>query len=250
MVPPGTGTDAYATSGYPQPPFSVDVLADLHAEVLPPDVAAYVRSHLDDDARSVLDALDRTVAQVAATPVVPAPVPPSVTALTNQTLQRIRAEVTTSTDHAVVGFESGRHNRSYRGRVLAMGAAAAVAIVAAVLVISIGVLRSPEPATPIQAQPAPITSLDAGERATALSVLGRHDFAPFGSEIALRTCTRANGIADSISVLGSGPVTLRDRLAAVILLATGVAGRFDALVVGRDCSDNNPAKISLTRIGG
>ncbi|MFW0793130.1 hypothetical protein AAFP30_04890 [Gordonia sp. CPCC 205515] len=253
MIPPGTGPDAAnSASGFPQPPFSVEVLADLHADALPPDVAQHIWAHLDDDphARSVLEALDRTVAQVAAAPVPPQPVPPSVTDLTNRTLAQIRAEVTATTDSTVVGLESGRSTRRYRGRFLALGAAAAAAVVAAVLVISIGILRTPEPATPIQAQPSPISTLDGSERATALSVLGRTDFAPFGSEAALRRCTRANRIADDTPLLGSGPVTLREKLAAVILLGTGLAGRFDALVVGRDCTTDNPSTIALTRIGG
>jgi hypothetical protein len=36
----------------------------------------------------------------------------------------------------------------------------------------------------------------------------------------------------------------------VILLGTGVAGRFLALVVGPDCDTGNPATVSRTTIGG
>ena len=44
-------------------------------------------------------------------------------------------------------------------------------------------------------------------------------------------------------------ITVGGRPAAVILLSTGVAGRFEALVVGLDCDTNNPATVSRTVIG-
>ena len=51
-------------------------------------------------------------------------------------------------------------------------------------------------------------------------------------------------------IVGSGRVSLRDHDDAVaILLSTGVAGVFDALVVGSDCTTDNPSTISRTTVG-
>ncbi|EGD54545.1 hypothetical protein [Gordonia neofelifaecis] len=45
----------------PEPPFSTELLADLHADALDPELASHVRSRLPADPRAeeVLDALDR-----------------------------------------------------------------------------------------------------------------------------------------------------------------------------------------------
>ena len=47
---------------YPEPPYSEDLLADLHAGALPDDTAAHMRARIANDpaAQRVLAALDRT----------------------------------------------------------------------------------------------------------------------------------------------------------------------------------------------
>ncbi|WAC57687.1 hypothetical protein [Gordonia sp. SL306] len=252
MIPPGAADDPDSTvSRYPQPPYSTDLLADLHADVLPPDVAEYVRSRISDDpdARAVLDALDRTTAQLRGADVPPVPVPAEVASRTRLTLDEIGAETATTPDDAVVGIAE-RRRRRMPARWLAAGGVAAAIV--AVLAITVGVLRSPASDPPLQAQPSspPITDLAPGERVALLSVLGKNDFASFGSAQALRRCTAANGVAADTVVLGTGPVTVRGREGIVILLSTGTAGRFDALVVAPDCTAGNPARISRTLIGG
>ncbi|MDY6809391.1 MAG: hypothetical protein SW127_10275 [Actinomycetota bacterium] len=252
MVPPGADNDetssAAHSSPYPQPPYPVDLLADLHADALPPDVAAHIRSRLTDDphARSVLEALDRTTQDLHDAPVPPVPVPPAVDEMTRQTLDRISAEVSAGAGGTVVAPR--RAHRAWRWAAVGTAGAAAVAAVAA---ISVAVVRSPEPSTPVQAQPSTTADQSGpGDRFTLLSVLGNHDFDPFGSEAALRQCTAANGVSADTGIVGSGQVSLQGRDKAVaILLATGVAGVFDALVVGPDCSAGNPSTISRTTIG-
>ncbi|MCF3936833.1 hypothetical protein [Gordonia tangerina] len=248
MVPPGADDEASSSAEftrYPEPPYSVELLADLHADVLAPDVAAHIRSRLVDDphAQSVLDALDATARDLRGAAVAPVPVPPDVTERTHRTLDRLGAEVTAVGGGEVVAAR--RHHRARRWAAAGVAGAAAVAVVAAVSVIA---PRAPEPGTPVQAQPS--ATADAGERVTLLSVLGNDGFAPFGSEAALRRCTAANGVAADAGIVGSGRVSLRDHDDAVaILLSTGVAGVFDALIVGSDCTTDNPSTISRTTVG-
>ncbi|MFW0783732.1 hypothetical protein AAFP35_04375 [Gordonia sp. CPCC 206044] len=252
MIPPGADDErGDAMAGRPQPPYSPDVLADFHAGVLPPDVADEVWSAINDDpdAQAVLRALDRTTADLRAMPLPATPMPSSVAALTRATLDQIDDE--TAGTGSVTSIDRGRHQRRRRW-MLAGGGVAAAAV--AVLAFSVGTLRptdtdaDPDMGTPVAA-PAE-HHLDAGEKMSALTVLGHDDFAPFPTEAALRRCTAANGVPDSTTVLGSGPITLRGGDAVVILLSTGVAGRFDALVVGPDCAVGRPSTISRTLIGG
>ncbi|MEE3851914.1 hypothetical protein VZC37_16350 [Gordonia sp. LSe1-13] len=253
MVPPGADNDRSDASRLPQPPFSVDLLADLHADALPPDVADHVRSHLPDDphARSVLAALDRTTAVLRDAPPDPVSLPPAVAARTTDTLDRISADVAAAGGHTAVPLTRPDRGDAKRSRRLAVAGLVGAATVAVVVAVSVGLFRSPAPQEPAQqAQPtAPSATSGPGERMAMLSVLGRDDAAPFGSEAELRRCTAANDVPEGTAVVGSGPVTLRDRPAAVILLATGVAGVFDALVVGPDCTTGNPSTISRTLIG-
>lgn len=247
MTPPRTEGDASA-GRYPQPPFSVDLLADLHAGVLEADVAEHVWARIDDDpsAREILAALDRTLADIGSAPLESVPVPASVHARTEDTLASIRAEVTTANGGNIVGLaDTRKQGRARRWALVGMAGAAAIA---AVLAISLGITRDPGVAPDLQA--GPTTTLDGPGRATALSYLGRSDHAPFGSEAALRACTGANGVAPTTPVLGSGPVAIDGRDGIVILLGTGVAGRFEALVVGTDCAADRPSTISRTIIGG
>lgn len=67
----------------PGPPFDLDVLADLHAGVYPPDVAAALRARVaaDAEATAVLAALDATLGDLRGLrDLPPAPVPASVAA--------------------------------------------------------------------------------------------------------------------------------------------------------------------------
>lgn len=243
----GTPTDSDGgTDRRPEPPFSVDLLADYHADVLPADVAHHISRRLPDDphAQTVLEALDRTVADLRRMPLLPADPPPHVEAMTTRTLAAIRDEVSGSRPAPVLPIESARTFRR-PARWLAAGAVAAA--VAGVLAISFFGPHRTETGTSASK---PSIGVQGPDRATLLSVLGRSGHQPFESTAALRRCTAANGVPDTTPVVGSGPVTVEDQQAVVILLGTGVAGRFDALVVGTDCTAGHPSTISRTRIGG
>ena len=252
---------------YPEPPYSEDLLADLHAGALPDDTAAYMRERIVNDpaAQSVLAALDRTSESLRSLSEEPKPVPPEVdsriaatqSAIHNDSLARDAAQ---QSSVAPVDLSERRRRSSTRApRVAALlvGAAAAIAVLVGVVTV-VATRTTDEPGAGVQAQPstsANTTQLDAPqldgvEKASALSVLGKTGHAPFESEAALRRCTAANGVPASTPVLGSGEITVGGSERVAILLGTGMAGRFDALVVEQGCDTDNPATVSRTRLGG
>ncbi len=251
---------------YPEPPYSEELLADFHAGALPDDVTAHLRRRIADDpsALRVLAALDRTTDALHARPLEPVRVPEDVDAKITSTLAAIRAESVPAASHAaahtsaepVVDLAQRRRRRSpSRARIAAIvvGTAAAVALLVGVVTAALTTTdNAPDRGVLAQRSSASTATsgLDGVEKAAALSVLGKRAHAPFGSDAALRRCTAANGVPASTPVLGSGEITVGGSTQAVILLGTGVAGRFDALVVDRDCDTGNPATVSRTRLGG
>ncbi|RPA64738.1 hypothetical protein EF294_06325 [Gordonia oryzae] len=269
-------TDEYQRSeespSLPEPPYSVDQLTDLDAGILEPTLAMHIRSRLADDpgARKVLAALKDLRVDLRDLPVSERPVPEWVDARTQQTLARIAAEVGSgrgadgsgdggrddeSSDTVVTQFRRRRQLRSAPQAVALLSVAAAVLIAVIVGVVLVNHSAQTGAANRVQADGIPMSSSVARTvttpgAATVLSVLGRTDGAPFTSTAALRRCTAANGVSAATPILGSGPVTVNGVRQVVILLATGTAGRFLALVVGPECDSGNPATISRTIIGG
>lgn len=254
---------------YPEPPYSEDLLADLHAGALPDDTAAYMRERIANDpaAQRVLAALDRTSESLRSLAEESKPVPREVDSRIATTLSAIQndslASRTAQQSSAAPVDLSERRRRSTtrapRRRIAALlvGAAAAIAVLVGVVAV-VATRTTDEPGAGMQAQPSTsanttqldATQLDGVEKASALSVLGRTGHTPFESEAALRRCTAANGVAASTPVLGSGEITVGGSERVVILLGTGMAGRFDALVVEQGCDTDNPATVSRTRLGG
>ncbi|WP_439030902.1 hypothetical protein [Gordonia terrae] len=247
------GPDDTRSGDLPDPPYSAETLADYHAGALSERVADHIRARIADDpaAQSILDGLDRTVADLRSTGPEITAAPDPVRVDVEATLTALRGSVQEPTHldtRRRVRGSSPDGGRASVGRWLA--AAAAVLVVVAGSVGIFRMLSSPD-APPPQARPAPTQPApDPVGTATALSVLGRTDGAPFGSVAALRRCTAAHLIPVHVVIVGSGRITVRGTAAAAILMSTGVAGRFDALIVGLDCDTGNPAFISRSVIGG
>lgn len=254
---------------YPEPPYSEDLLADLHAGALPDETAAYMRERIVNDpaAQRVLAALDRTSDSLRSLSEDPKSVPPEVdsriaaalAAIQNDSRARHDAQQPPSApvDLSERRRRSTTHAPRARVTALLVGAAAAIAVLVGVVTV-VATRTTDEPGAGVQAQPSTsanttqldATQLDGVEKASALSVLGKTGHAPFESEAALRRCTAANGVPASTPVLGSGEITVGGSERVVILLGTGMAGRFDALVVEQGCDTDNPATVSRTRLGG
>ncbi|MFT4395430.1 hypothetical protein ACLTEW_10890 [Gordonia lacunae] len=271
------GPDDHETSDRPDPPYSADVLADFHAGVLPDAVAVHIRARLAEDpaAQSILAALDRTTHELRSAEPAVVHVPDTVRDDVAGTLAALARERPDTSRPSVGGQgspasesrpvpvdvttghrgrrRSGTGHDSRRTITRVLLAAAAVVVIAAG---SIGVLRlisasdaasDQAPRAQSSASPASAGSADV---AVALAVLGRTEGAPFGSVEALRRCTAAHRVPADVVIVGSGRILVNGAEAAAILLSTGVAGRFDALIVGLDCDLGNPALISRGIVGG
>jgi len=229
-------------SDLPDPPYSADLLADLDAGALPDDVAAHMFQQIahDPHAQAVLRALAATRHDLADSATDTVDVPDDVRARVGATLTDLAAAPRS---------RAGSHPP--RTWILSAAAVILLFVVVGVSVLVISA-SSDDAAPPIAASSTaatPSRTLSGDELVSALSVLGHSDSAPFGSAAALRRCLAANGVPDDAVVVGSGPITSDGRPAAVILLSTGVAGRFDALVVGTDCDTGHPSTITRTTIG-
>ena len=259
------GPDDTESGDLPDPPYSADTLADLHAGVLSERAAAHIRAQIADDtaAQEILAALDRTTSQLRTSAPAPHAVPDHVRADVQATLAALAGSSATGAAAPPGPARPGlvadspadlaaRRDRPGRSKILPVVlAAAAIAVVA---LGSIGVLRlmsssSDDTPSPIQAQTGSTQTLDPAGSASALSVLGRTDGAPFGSVAALRRCTAAHLVPATVVIVGSGRITFHGDPAAAILLSTGIAGRFDALIVGLECDTGNPAFLARGTIG-
>ncbi|MDL9936608.1 hypothetical protein QSJ18_07620 [Gordonia sp. ABSL1-1] len=236
MIPPGAHNTPPHPAALPEPPYSTELLADLHAGVLASDVAAHMRVRIaaDADAQAVLAALDATQADLADSPVDIVGAPDAVHLATANTLAGLSAPSAPA--------ERPRRSTAW----LTAAAAAAVLIIGGLGLAS--TLGHDDDTAPIPTDPSSPAAVSL-DRAAAFRVLGRTDNAPFDSAAAVRRCVAANGVSDSAVVVGSGPIAIDGESAAIILLSTGVAGRFDALVVGLDCDTGNPATITRTIVG-
>ncbi|WP_040524458.1 hypothetical protein [Gordonia effusa] len=238
MTPPARGRTEPGSISPPEPPYPPELLADLHADVLPPDVATHIRARIADDpvARETLASLDRTQLLLRELPVVEHEVRPAVRAATDRTLATVAADVA-DRNHRV----AGPHRR------ISLVATAASVLVVAALALSIWQITRPDAATPPDVG-SDIT-LSSNETIASLALLGRVSGAPFADTRALRRCTAANGVPESTAIVGYGPVQVRQRTAVMILLATGIAGRFDVLLVGAGCDTGTPTTIARSTIG-
>ena len=217
----------------PDPPYSPELLADLHADALPPDVAAQLwpRVRTDPDAQRVLAALDATTAalhDLGADESYAAPIPADVLARLDTTLA------------PVTDLASRRRRRWLIG-----GGAVGVAAAAAVVVTLVAVDK-PEPAAP-QAQFEIGADLPAE---TLLAVLGEPNTpGDLADPAVLAGCLTANDLPPTAPILGSAPIRF-EGADAVLLLTTGSKpAQVRALIVGPGCSADDPQTLAVKDIG-
>jgi hypothetical protein len=229
----------------PHPPFTTDLLADLHGDVLPDDEAARLRSAVatDPDACAVLAAFDRVRSDLAALRTDPAPAP----AAPEPVMSRIRAALDADDMPAPVTDLSARRRR------LSIGFAAAAAVLAVLGGVGFATLRSVEDARPDGAVLAqPTAAVDLGDDlppATVLGVVGHSDPGAYADADRRGACLRANGIDAASPVLGSTTVTLHGAAGVLLLLPGPTPPTITALVVGNSCSATNPDTLARTDIG-
>ncbi|HWC80167.1 MAG TPA: hypothetical protein VG756_09415 [Pseudonocardiaceae bacterium] len=258
------------------PPWPTDLLADLHAGVLEEAEAArlWPLVRADPEAGAVLDALDATVADLAALPRQPlAPMPERFAARLDAAIAAESAARGSATATAtaptpppdrpaavpagqplarVADLAAARRRRARRLG-WAGGVIAAAAAVAAVIVVVV----APKSGTGGQAvavapPPASTSSLNSGQlnAAAALANLGRSDYGTLTDPDKLAACLSANGADPNQRPAGGAQITLDGKPGVLLVLTTGQTGRFRLLVVGPDCAAGNPSTLADTEVGG
>ena len=240
----GIGNRHHTDRELPEPPFSLEMVADLHAGVYPDDVADALRSKVfdDPDSLAIWKALDATTDELSAAPVLEEPLPAYAQHKLDQALHAMAGDHHRATGEAVTPL------RRRRGALLFSAVAAAAAVTAIAAATTFAFSGRSEPAIAEQNAPTP-TSIAVPSDATLLSALGQSADAAFGDLARRDRCLAANDIQPATPVLGATSIQAGGGPAVVILLSTGTAGRFDALVVGADCDTANPATLSRTTIG-
>lgn len=223
-------TETGPARGTAGPPWSVDLLADLHAGVLDDAQAAalWPRVRADAEAMAVIAALDTTAADLGAFGSTPAAAMP--------------AAVAARIDVALAAAAAPRWRRN---RQLGWGAAVLATAAAAVAFVAVTV---PDQSTEGTPQPGP----GAGIAAAALTsdsvfsgvpkTLKVENYGPLQDADGLRRCLAANGLRDERPV-GFRPVTLDGDPAVLIILSTGETARWHVVAVGPECDEGTPAKL-------
>ncbi|RZQ65010.1 hypothetical protein [Amycolatopsis suaedae] len=245
--------EARGIGGAVGPPWSVDVLADLHAGVLDEQEAArlWPQVEADPEALAIIEALEATTADLAAWGnAAPEPMPADVAARIDAALAEEAEKARPAPAVApVVSIDVARKRRN---RMIAWGsgvlatAAAAVAVVAVVLPGTGGENGSSDVAQPPAAtsKPAPGSpgeaplalkqdDLDVG---SVLSTQGTRDFGPLGTQERLDACLSQNGEDPRVKAVGVKGVTLDGKPGTMVLRTTGELAQYRLLVLGEDCS--------------
>jgi hypothetical protein len=259
-------TDSTRGTGVPNgPPWSVDVLADLHAGVLDArqSAALWARVNNDPEAQAILAALDSVKHDLDA--LGDAPVEPMPAHFAAQLDNAIAAEAARSMPSAagqgvapLVDMAEARRRRNKRmgwvgGLVTAAAAVVAVAFVALPGQQPTGGTAQPqndngnssnsEQAAPQDLPPAALQADDLGPAIGALS--GKKDYGPLDDEQGLKDCLADKGIEDP-QVIGAREVTLDGTPGVAALLAQGEDGhRFRLLIVSPDCSGDPITDASI-----
>ncbi|HEX2289639.1 MAG TPA: hypothetical protein VHH53_05475 [Pseudonocardiaceae bacterium] len=267
-----TGTEGPIRPGDPpqrsaaqSPEWSLDLLADLHAGALTEQAATSLRARAiaDPQARTVLAALDATVADLAALPTqrsaeIPDAVAQRLDAALAAEVQRADRPPAHLPDRARTGrYRAARQlvtrpagRRRARARWVAAGVLAAAVIGVTVAGAMIGVMSGGTPragdalGAAAVSPPTPLV-LSSGDLSGALSpAWGARDYGALSRPEALQGCLDANGVPARDKPLGAREVTLDGRRGVILVLPSTQSTQFRLLVVGLGCGPGNPARMA------
>jgi hypothetical protein len=260
--------------GPPGPPWSVDVLSDLHAGVLDPAESArlWPRVNADPDARAILAALDEVkvgLGQLGSAPAEPMPAQYAAqldAAIEAQVRASGRVATATAPPEAteltrpvapVVDLAAARKRRN---RMAAWGAGVLTAAAAAAAIAFVAIPGQQTTGTPnaedgnaanppTQTEPpdgssdAPL-ALRSDNLAAAIGPLnGKDDYGPLGDEQGLKDCLAAHDVPAGDPV-GVSQVTLDGQKGVAALMGAGTEiGKFRLVVVEPTCSADKPGKV-------
>ncbi|MFD6894204.1 hypothetical protein ACFWB0_06600 [Rhodococcus sp. NPDC060086] len=228
----------------PRPPYSDDLLADLHAGVVDDELAErlWPLVRQDRDAMAVIDRLDAVQARLRTWGEVPAaePIPPDVAARLDSTLRGLE--------------QRGKPRRDPRMLAVAgIGAAAALAVVFALVFRGIGAADDTT-VPPLASGTSPSQgNSPSGENAltpaSLRAIVGDVGLGPLAEGERLRECLSANGFSPVSPILGSREIRVGDSDAVAILLGGPQTPQITALVVGTRCGADDPATIQVKVLG-
>jgi hypothetical protein len=244
-----------SSSGPLGPPWSVDVLADLHAGVLDSERSAQLwpRVNADPEARAAIEALDTVKVELGQLGAAPAPPMPAQfaarldAAVQAEVARRAGTAVPTPPPRAAVTDLA--QARRQRNRRLAVGAGV-LATAAAAVAVTIAVFPNQgttggSPYAADSAASKPPLDVDRGNLSAAIGgVSNERDYGPLKDQQGLDKCLRANDIDPAgVQTMGVRQVTIDGRAGIFALLTTGQRGQFRVLIVERECGPGHPGKI-------
>ncbi|HWD04500.1 MAG TPA: hypothetical protein VG674_18825 [Amycolatopsis sp.] len=240
------------------PPWSVDVLADLHAGVLDEREAAQLwpRVNADPEARTIIEALEATTADLSALAHEPAPPMPAAfaerldQALAAESAARQAAPFPAAAPQGppaapVVDLAAARRRRNKRvGWSAGIVTAAAAAIVAVVLTVPGTSQQNGTPAVAARPPAGPSVGSDgSGAEALVGGAMGMRDFGPLGNEQRLDACVSAAGLNPDERPVGIRPVNVDGKAGVLVIYTTGQLAQFRIVGFGADCGPGHPDKL-------
>ncbi|SNT15328.1 hypothetical protein [Rhodococcoides kyotonense] len=220
------------TEPLPVAPYSLELLADLHAGVLPRSVSDQLWPivEADADARRVLAALDAVSARLGdlgADLDAGEPMPPDIAERIDRTL-------------AGAGIPTIGRARSRRRSVRLLGIAAAVLVVIATAT-SIFV-HSSDTSEPDVVAEKPVLTLESSDIDDSVvnSVMAQRDPVQLIDSGDLPDCLQANGIDRSSTVLGAAPVDIDGHAGTMLVLSRSPEAGLTVLAVGSGCGTGDP----------
>ncbi|MFD7657280.1 hypothetical protein ACFV4N_25160 [Actinosynnema sp. NPDC059797] len=240
------------------PPWSVDLLADLHAGVLDPRTEAELRPLVaeDPEARAILAALDATLDDLRdLRDAPPIPMPREVAERIDAALAE-EARLAAERDRPVAPVVDLAAARAKRNKRLGMGAGILVAAAAAVGIALVAVpgnnsattdnvAGSTPSDTPVTASAAPGDEPRLAVRGENFGpvfgdVLKAQNYGPLENQEQLAGCLAGAGITAG-KPLGVSPITLDEKPAVMAILPGGAPGAYRIVVLDPDtCGPDNP----------
>ena len=243
----------HRTEPLPEAPYSLDLLADLHAGVLSESVSErlWPLVRQDDAAMTVITALDEVsthLRELGGDHTVGEPMPPQVAEKIDRALENatVAATIPAESPTSVTTLSSRRRPRAAIVVGLAATVVLAIAVTTAILMPSSGENSSETIADGLVVDPDSTLVVASSEidASFAYRIMADRDTVPLLGSEALADCLAANGFSASSTVLGAAPVELDGRQAVVLVLPQNSATPgLTLLAVGPDCGVDNPATL-------
>ncbi|OBH62885.1 hypothetical protein [Mycobacterium sp. E2479] len=238
----------------PDPPLTVELLADLQAGMLDDEAAARVRSRVraDPDAAAVLGALNRVRRDLATVGADPGSAPDPPPQMTGRISAALRSAEPASDDATGPAVHSARpHIRPAR---TVAAAAGLCAVLSAIGFGTVALLHAPEPVpdTPGDVEHITLSTPPMEVPLSRNEILGLLDRSPdYGTlnDPARRaSCLTGLGYPASTQVLGARPVEINARPGVVLVIAGDSPHTLAVFAVSPNCSAADTGLLANTQV--